>query len=112
MVKWTAAVRQVKVQARKTERSKLGNLRDSRVSKPALKRYEKAVEYFFEAIKRQGEQLVDMDCQLDAQVCEHIERLWAEGEVRALAEDLLSGLKHHVPALKGKLVEAWRLVTV
>ena len=50
--------------------------------------------------------------ELDGQVCEHVERLWSEGDSRALAEDLLSGLKHNQSSPKGKLSEAWRLVTV
>eukprot|EP00438_Fugacium_kawagutii_P029860 Skav235139 [mRNA] locus=scaffold321:416835:420018:- [translate_table: standard] len=46
---------------------------------------------------------------LDAAVCTFIEELWGNGDPRGWAGDLLSGLGHLIPSVKGHLAGGWRL---
>ena len=112
MVRWTIEERLSRIEARRVLRSTLGNLRDCRIKASTKARYEAAIAFFFASLASEDESLVSRAEDLDGQLCRHVERLWSEGERRPLAEDLLSGLKHFCPALKGKFPEAWQLVGV
>ena len=48
--------------------------------------------------------------EFDLPVSEFIEYLWVSGEPKSWANDTCSGLQHHVPNLRGKLVGSWRLL--
>ena len=48
--------------------------------------------------------------EFDILVSEFIEELWVSGEPKSWANDTCSGLQHHVPNLRGKLVGSWRLL--
>ena len=46
---------------------------------------------------------------LDFEVSVSIERLWAEGDRKSWASDVVSGLGHFIPAVKPHLIGSWRL---
>ena len=97
--------------ARRNARAELGALRDLIVAKSTLLRYEKAVDAFFRHLDTQGLQLPDNYDGLDLLVCGRIEDMWEEGDAKAYAGDLLSGMAHFIESLRGKLPAAWRLFT-
>jgi hypothetical protein len=96
-------------QARKLQRNSLGRLSDNVVRPATLKRYDTACLLFFRHLRNENVELPSDHSALDSVVCAYIEVLWQEGESKSLAGDLLSGLQHHTPALKGWLNGGWRL---
>ena len=93
-------------QTRRVDRGKLGKLKDLVIARSTKIRYDKAMERFFSWQEANGRQLDDMGTL----AVDYIETLWEEGDPRSWAGDLLSGLQHSIPMLKGMLGEAWRLV--
>ena len=59
-------------------------------------------------VRRHGWEL-KAQTDVAAATVELVEELWAEGEPLGLANDMLSGLQHFVPDLRGQLRQAWRL---
>ena len=94
---------------RKQERKRLGRLSDIVISALARKRYEVAIAVFFAWLAMEGIRLASQVPAFDLQVCEFIDMCWEEGETRMVVGDLLSGLQHKVPALRGALRGGWRL---
>eukprot|EP00959_Pyramimonas_sp_CCMP1952_P028597 599779-Pyramimonas_sp.AAC.1 len=41
---------------------------------------------------------------------EYLEKLWAEGEPKSYANDLVAGLQHFAPRLRRRLNGSWRLL--
>ena len=97
--------------SRRQARAQLGALRDQVVARGTLKRYEKAVDAFFRYLDETGRALPSEPDALDALACSRIEDLWQEGDARAYAGDMLSGLSHFIESVRGKLPAAWRLFT-
>ena len=94
---------------RQTERAALGTLK-SRLVKPRTELvYRRSCEWFF-ALCASMEIFYDMPIvEFDDLVGEAIEFAWESGEGRNVVGNLLSGLEHFVPALKGRLRYSWRL---
>jgi len=74
-------------------------------------RYTKAVDSFFVWMDERGITMPNDPDSLDTLVSERIEDLWQEGDAKAQAGDVLSGLSHFVETVRGKLPGAWRLFT-
>ena len=76
---------------RAADRREIGSLRDNRVRGRTLQKYQRAVSMFLAFNMFHGVCLAaDMDV-LDQQLCIFLEALWAEGEPKGLAGDVLSG---------------------
>ena len=97
--------------ARKHARAQLGALRSHVVAQATLKRYERAVQSFFTFLDNTGRALPHQPEEVDDLVCEKLEEMWQEGEAKAYAGDIMSGLTHFIESLRGKLPAAWRLFT-
>ena len=90
-------------------RKQLGRLRD-RVVKPAtVKRYRIHVATFFSWISLSGRRIPAAVLEFDTQLCAYAECLWEEGDQKCILANVLSGLAHFVPALRGHLPGPWRL---
>jgi len=53
---------------------------------------------------------INTPTEMDSLLSDYIEGLWQEGEAKAWAADAVSGFTYFIPAAKGNLVEAWRLL--
>ena len=95
--------------ARRQARAQLGALRNQIVARATLLRYERAVGAFYNYLDDIGRSLPDDAGELDDLACRRIEDLWQDGDARAYAGDLLSGLSHFIATVKGRLPSAWRL---
>lgn len=96
-------------QARAKARQRVGALQSQVVQPQTLQRYEKAVHGFLDFLIQRGLTYPRSAPALDAMVCTYIEELWENGDPRGWAGDLLSGLGHLIPSMKGQLAGGWRL---
>ena len=95
--------------SRAEARAKLGALSGLKVKPQTLRAYDAALKWFFAWLPRSGLSVPAATANFDEVVAEAIGEAWAEGEARALVGNLLSGLQHRVPNLKGRLHESWKL---
>ena len=99
-------------EARGIARRKPGSLRELSIKPATLQKYKLAVGYFYlwlvEACLETPAELSGVDPLL-AQFFEH---LWESGQSVGTAGTTLSGLQWLVPALRRRLPEGWRLLTV
>ena len=97
---------------RAEKRRGLGSLRSLAVQPATKKRYDAAMNKFFDFLKYEQMELPTQKLQMDALVADYIEHLWASGEGRALASDTVAGLQDLEPHLKGHMPTVWRLLKV
>jgi integrase len=83
--------------ARVIERRKVGKLADSLISPSLRLRYETAVARYFSYVELLGVELPADGMALDMGLCDFIEHLWENGEPRAYAGDVLSGMGRLAP---------------
>ena len=93
------------------QRKHLGSLQSLAVQPATKKRYDRALEKFFDFLHFEKMELPRQKYAMDA-VAEYVEHLWASGEGRALASDTVAGLQNLEPHLKGHLPTVWRLLKV
>lgn len=96
-------------QTRARARQKVGTLQSQVVQPQTLQRYEKAVHGFLDFLIQHGKLYPTTPAALDAAVCACVEDWWENGDPRGWAGDLLSGLGHLIPSVKGQLAGGWRL---
>jgi len=94
------------------KRRQLGSLRSLTVQPSTKKRYDAALNKFFDFLKFENISLPKQRVQMDGLLSEYIEHLWSSGEGRALASDTVAGLQDLEPHLKGGLPTVWRLLKV
>ena len=94
------------------QRRQLGTLRYLTIQPATRRRYDKALDKFFQFLRFEGIDLPKRKDLLDGIASEYLEYLWSTGEGRALASDTLAALQNLEPHLKGSLPEAWRLLKV
>ena len=94
------------------QRQRLGSLSSLTVQPATKKRYDNALNKFYDFLHFENLPLPRQKVQMDALVAEYIEHLWASGEGRALASDTVAGLQNLEPHLKGHLPTVWRLLKV
>ena len=82
------------------QRKALGSLKSLAVQPATKKRYEAALNRFFDFLRFEGISLPKQKQALDDLVSEYVEHLWSSGEGRALASDTLAGLQNLEPHLK------------
>ncbi|CAK0841817.1 unnamed protein product, partial [Prorocentrum cordatum] len=94
---------------RAASRASLGKLQDQVVTAGTLARYRQQVKGFL--IWRSAE-LDDpsVEADLDEQLMAYIEVLWAEGDPKAYANDLVAGIQHFMPRYRRALNGSWRLL--
>ena len=97
---------------RAKQRQQLGSLRSLTVQPATKKRYDAALNKFFDFLKYENISLPTQKVQMDGLLSEYIEHLWRSGEGRALASDTVAGLQDLEPHLKGGLPTVWRLLKV
>ena len=95
MPKRVALVRPQSDAERKTDRARVGTLKQGRISDPALIRYNAMLSYFFWLLPFVAGAWQKTWEKRDEQVSAFLEAMWHEGETRARAGDLLSGLQWH-----------------
>lgn len=95
---------------RAAQRQRLGTLRELTVQPATKRRYQLATSAFFKFLKEESLTLPRELSQLDALVCDYIERLCASGTRRAQANDTVAGLQDLQPSVRGKLPGTWRLL--
>ena len=92
---------------RREQRAKKGPLRRLVLAPRTKVRYEKAAHRYFQYLRRLGEDFAKDEEALDSSVSDFIEELWASGDPRGYASDLLSSLQHHLPELRVWLFDGW-----
>ena len=97
---------------RAEKRKELGSLRSLAVQPATKKRYDAALNKFFDFLRFENLDLPQQKMKMDALVADYVEHLWASGEGRALASDTVAGLQDLEPHLKGNLPTVWRLLKV
>ena len=90
-------------------RAGVGSLQDSVVAPATLNRYSAACSWMFWLVRVLNLDLPVSGHHMDQLMVTCIECAWSEGEARALVGDLLSGLSHFIPSLRGMLAGSWRL---
>ena len=73
--------------------------------------YGEAWEMFLGESRSDGYTLAETTFEFDLQLIEYVEAEWHEGGTRSNIGNLLSGLHHFVPPLRGMLRGSWRLHT-
>ena len=94
---------------RRLARRQIGRLADTLVKPRTAKAYDAAVSWFFVWLVQMSLGLPASVWEFDLVVCEAIEAAWQDGDNRDLVGNLLSGLSHKVPSLRGCLKGSWRL---
>ena len=97
------------IHERAKARRQIGRLKDQRLRPTTLIRYCNSITLFINWLE-QGSHLVPRQPeQWDACISDYAEHLWEEGEGMQFLGDLLSGLPHFMPSLRGSLKEPWKL---
>ena len=96
--------------SRAKKRQNLGTLRQLTVQPSTRKRYDKALDTFFDFLRQNHLTIPKSRDRLDGVVCDYLEHLWSQGFGRALASDSVAALQDSDPKLKGHLPGAWRLL--
>lgn len=97
-------------EGRAAQRRALGCLRDLSVRPGTAKRYFKAVHLFLHFLALHLYVFPCTYAELDTLLCHYLEFLWADGQPKLYAQDVLSGMSHYLPALRGHYKGAWRLL--
>ena len=92
---------------RRRARAEVGTLKSLDVAPRTHTRYTKAVSKYFRWCDRHQKAFPKTRLGIDALLTEYIETLWQEGDARADASDVLSGIQFFIKPLKGHLREAW-----
>jgi len=95
---------------RKEARRVLGRLQDGLIQERTRKRYFAAVETFTNFLATHQLRNATSADGLDALVSLFINDLWENGESKGIANDVISGLGHYMPAVKRSLVGSRRLL--
>ena len=112
MVRKTVEVERGIRRARQVDRGRIGTLRDNRIQKGTLKRYENAVDSFFQWLEEEGRRMPSTVEATDTAISDCLESMWENGSPMGVAGDLISGLSHFMPSLAKGLTESWRLFKV
>ena len=91
------------------QRRLVGRLSLRLVKPRTLAYYNKACAWFFTLLQVWKASIGSDFWELDEVICDVTEFAWETGENRGLIGNLLSGLEHHCPFLRGNLKCAWRL---
>ena len=98
-------------QDRHKTRQQLGPLRDLMMTANMKKRYDAALNRYFD-FERLHSFPAPMDyADVDATVASYVEQLWQEGDPRYWAEDTVSGFTKMIPSIKGSFRLSWALIT-
>ena len=84
-----------------------GSLKQRQISASCASRYKKMVSYFFWLRPLMGLRWTQDWASRDAAVCAFLEAMWSEGETKARAADLISGLQWHFE-VRHVMPGAWR----
>ena len=95
---------------RALQRRSLGTLRELTVQPATKRRYDRALDAFFDFLRENSLQLPTQKQRLDPLVCDYLEYLWATGCGRGQANDTVAALQNQQPSVKGHLQGAWRLL--
>ena len=104
-----AALKALVKATRVKTRAQQGTLTSNLVKPYTRKVYWDSVLYFFQFLVLFGLELPLQKDDMDDLLCQAIEHAWENGEARALAANMISGLEHHVNGLRGLLKGAKRL---
>lgn len=92
------------------QRRTLGTLKQLTVQPSTRKRYDVALQQFFDFLRSHHLVLPTNLKLMDNLASDYMEHLWATGAGRARAADTLASLQDQQPQLKGQLGGAWRLL--
>lgn len=94
------------------QRQQLGTLQSLTVQPATRRRYDKALDKFFDFLRFENMELPTQRTKMDGLLADYVEHLWASGEGRALASDTVAALQNLEPQLKNHLPTVWRLLKV
>ena len=97
---------------RKTERKKIGKLRNQVISSKTEERYSQCFRAFCRFHNLPQSFAVPDGQVFDDMVSEYIESLWEDGEVKSLANYTLAAVQFYKPQVKHALPWSWKLVKV
>jgi hypothetical protein len=97
--------------ARVKQRAAVGPLSATILAPATVRRYTVACQWLFQAMSMMNLDIGSEPMAFDRVICQIIDAAWEEGESRNLMGDILSGIQHFVPQLKGQLQGSWRLFT-
>ena len=87
---------------RRQARRILGSLQDGLIQERTRKRYFAAVEHFANFLTSNSLKHATTLDGLDSLVSLFINDLWESGESKGIANDVISGLGHYLPAVKSR----------
>jgi len=96
---------------RRQARQQLGRLSKNVVTAGTRKRYDNALAWLFATLATLLWTVPASTVEFDELLCRIVDMAWNEGESRSLIGDVLSALGDAIPALRGRLPGAWRLVS-
>ena len=97
-------------EARATMRQRLGSLKSLTVQPVTRKRYDAALESFFQYLRSEKLILPTGAMAIDRVCSDYLEYLWAQGHGRSDASNFIAALQDTQPHLRGKLAQSWRLL--
>jgi hypothetical protein len=97
------------IRERAEARREIGRLRDQRLRPTTLLRYCNCITLFINWLEQGGTLMPKQPEQWDAGIADYAEHLWETGLGIQFLGDLLSGLPHFMPRLRGCFKESWKI---
>ena len=95
---------------RAKQRRALGTLRNLTVQPATKRRYDRALDSFFQFLRSNNLKLPASKAALDPLVCDYIEHMWSSGMGRGQANDTVAAIQDQQPGVRGHLQGSWRLL--
>ena len=95
------------IHERAVARREVGRLRDQRLRPTTLLRYCNCVTLFVDWLEQGARPIPGQPDEWDAAISDYAEHLWETGQGMQFLGDLLSGLPHFMPKVRGNLKESW-----
>ena len=97
------------IHERSQARREIGRLKDQRLRPTTLLRYCNCITLFINWLEQGSTLIPGQPEQWDACISDYAEHLWEAGQGMQFLGDLLSGLPHFMPRLRGCLKESWKI---
>jgi hypothetical protein len=97
------------IHERAAARREIGRLRDQRLRPTTLLRYCNCVTLFVDWLEQGARPIPSPLDEWDAAISDYAEHLWETGQGMQFLGDLLSGLPHFMPKVRGNLKESWKI---
>ena len=98
------------IHERAAARREIGRLRDQRLRPTTLLRYCNCVTLFVDWLEQGARPIPSPLDEWDAAISDYAEHLWETDQGMQSLGDLLSGLPHFMPKVRGNLKESWKFL--